>query len=354
MSEWEHKHSSIRQSKFCNDEAGHEKKPLRYIEIIAQKPRLSFALWNGWCLFFLLLAIMGHLTSPVNFDAINVPFYVKGSIAYLREDALREAKLVATAMPTNLGNFQANISSPREAAGEKLTIIYEAPGNENIWELRYLKEIAQLEEKIISASGTSQDKVQRSYSQYCRMTYHSETGGSCRLPSSPIAFLVDKWMPIPYKHLGPHAVWASPRANYSACKLPSADEAAKKETYYTDSLKLISQITPKGKDPNEVLKLVWARKVCETQAMIMPHITCDEFKPCWCLLYNMASINNWTRTTNEMWDYSKIETYYNQNYQAFLDYWSVYGSDTNDFTSSEEFDLTERPWVPFVTGKVRA
>jgi len=102
---------------------------------------LSFAVWNGWCLFFLLLAIMGHLTSPVNFDAINVPFYVKGSIAYLREDALREAKLVATAMPTNLGNFQANISSPREAAGEKLTIIYEAPGNENIWELRYLKKL---------------------------------------------------------------------------------------------------------------------------------------------------------------------------------------------------------------------
>jgi len=179
---------------------------------------------------------------------------------------------------------------------------------------------------------------------------------SCRQPSTAIAFLWEKWMPVPFAATSPHSMWAKPTHNYSMCTLPPPYH--NRSTYSDPVLNIIAAIIPANASAQAFLDAVISGNSCQAAQIIMPHLvqpdgTCEDFKPCWSLVYNMASTYLWARTTNEMWDYSKVETYYRKNYQEFLDYWSTYGSPHSAFTSTAVFNNTKHIWAPFVAAKAK-
>jgi len=333
----------------------HNKPPLRYVQVVSQNPKLTFAGWCGCCGFFLVLALIGNALRPLFIAVADVPFYVQGTLVYKRQDALKEAKSVATSMPTKLTPNTTQSFRTRESFGYHLKIIYEAPAESDIWDLKYLKAISNLEQKIIQATGQSKDKVTRSYSQYCQLAYRNGTS-VCRPPSSAISFLWEKWVPVPFAAIAPYSMWAHPRQNYSTCTLPASNQNRR---FYTDPvLNSIASLLPANASPQAVLDAVISGDVCAVARNVTPHLvnqdgTCERFRPCWSLVYNMGATSLWARTTNQMWDYSQIETYHKNNYHEFVDYWSTYGSPNSPFTSTATYNNTRFVWAPFVSAKTK-
>lgn len=338
---------------------------LRYAGLVATYPRLCLFGFLCSAFFFAgLLFVSVKAGSKIYFE-ISPPFYVSGHTSYEREDAVKQALQDADSIPPYFLNESGKIRAarlPRQMTTHELQIIYEVPENENVWDLKHLKVVADIEERILQASGKNSKGELRSYSDYCQLVYKSSTaeilnpGNPCKNPLSPIGFLWSPWMPVAYNSIWPHAKSVNPKLATSLassgkpavhCPLPSHRSAANE----TDAVRsMATSLLPNDFHIDEFLAMASEGRLCEAGKRIASELTCEQFKLCYALLDNTVTMQAWALMNNSMWDYSAIESYHKANIKEFLDYWSTYGALPEGTQGS--VNITDAAHQPFVYGTI--
>jgi hypothetical protein len=149
-----------------------------------------------------------------------------------------------------------------------------------------------------------------------------------------------------YGSLAPNAMWVSSKALAKQdvkCPLPQTNPAASAK----DAL---ASFLPPDLSVQDFVRMVRAGQVCEVGQRVNSNMTCDEFQVCFALIHNTVTMQAWGLTNNSMWDYAAIDTYYENNFDSFLEYWPMY--DATENTSRPLYNITQGAHQPFVYGTV--
>jgi len=320
-----------------------KKLSVRYAALVALRPKASMCAFCSSCLLFLAMIVLAMKTGTAIFFEINPPVYVEGHTTYEREDAVLQAKQDANAIPPFFLNRRGQppaVETPRRTLVHKLKVMYEAPAGENIWDLKHLQTIADIESKIIRASGKNSKGETLKYTDYCQLVYNPATNAllnpesPCKTPTSAIAFLWSPWMPVPYngepEYGSPasNVMWVNPQGlterNVKCPLLPLNPAALPKDMHSMQTI--MSSFLPPDLNMEKLIQKFRDGQVCEVGKQIYANMTCDEFQVCFALLHNTLSMQTWALTNNSMWDYEAIDMYYERNFDSFLKYWSTYDS----------------------------
>jgi len=344
-----------------------EHPPIRYVTFMADHPKKAMSLACCCCFpFFILLNVILFSVTGGVFFSVVFPFYVKGHIKYERKDALIQAKKDASATPPAFE--QATKINPRQVEAYQFKILYEAPPGRSIFQKEYIMKIAEIEGKIMAATGENMDKKVKGYEDYCQVQYNSGVpmNSPCRTPMSIIGFLDASWIPLPYTIMPPASLgntpikpsqWTSPNTTLNPgldkCTVVPVQQSWTFANPTADVFeRTVGVFLPAGVAPMTFLAAMNDDSTrCSMGQTVMSGLTCSEVEACAPLIWNMVTMTLlWGYTQNQHFSYANTSANFDSNIDKFKDYWSKYGGAP---TSSLAYSSANAGnYAPFVLGVI--